>query len=313
MKKLLPFVFVVAIAAVGLAALSWRRHHEEALLAGTVEARDVRVGSLVGGRVVAVHAEEGALVRAGDPLVTLEPDLLDLQLREQQAHIDEAESRLLALRPGPRTEEIERARIEHDEASREAARYRKLLEQGVVSREAAEQRDAIAATKRQQLEQLRRGTRAEDIAAQEAAVAQERERLAYLQRQQRETIVRVPVDARVQSLDLRPGDLVAANQPVAELVEESQTLVRLFVPETRLGEVRVGQHVALKVDTFPDREFTGRVASIRERSEYTPRNVQTFSQRSEQVFGVRVDIDAPELQPGMAVTARLLPQDAASP
>ena len=80
------------------------------------------------------------------------------------------------------------------------------------------------------------------------------------------------------------------------------------MPEPKLGLVRVGQRAAVTVDTFRDREFPGRVVEIRDRAEYTPRNIQTVDQRSDQVFGVKVAVDStPELKPGMAAMVRLMP------
>jgi HlyD family secretion protein len=101
---------------------------------------------------------------------------------------------------------------------------------------------------------------------------------------------------------------VAPNAPVATILEPDQLWVRVFVPETRLGLVRVGQAVTLTVDTFPKRAFPGKVVEISPRAQYTPRNVQTLDQRSEQVFGVKVAVDpTPELKPGMAALVRLEP------
>ena len=60
------------------------------------------------------------------------------------------------------------------------------------------------------------------------------------------------------------------------------------------------------MDSYPGREFAGKVVDIREQGEYTPRNVQTLKQRMDQVFGVKVAVDpAPELKPGMAAVVRL--------
>ena len=76
-------------------------------------------------------------------------------------------------------------------------------------------------------------------------------------------------------------------------------------PEPQLGLVRLGDRVAVSVDTYPGRSFPGKVVEIRPQSEYTPRNVQTLEQRGDQVFGVKVAIEpAPELKPGMAATVR---------
>jgi multidrug resistance efflux pump len=82
--------------------------------------------------------------------------------------------------------------------------------------------------------------------------------------------------------------------------------VRVFVPETQMGLVHIGQEASIAIDTFPHRAFHGRVVEIRSQGEYTPRNLQTLDQRSDQVFGVKVRIDpAPELKAGMAAFVHL--------
>jgi HlyD family secretion protein len=105
---------------------------------------------------------------------------------------------------------------------------------------------------------------------------------------------------------LRPGDIVGPNQTVAEILEPDQLWVRIYVPETLLGHVRVNQAARIRVDTFPDRWFAGRVAAVSSQGEYTPRNVQTRGQRAEQVFGVKVVVDpSPQLKPGMSAEVDL--------
>jgi len=105
----------------------------------------------------------------------------------------------------------------------------------------------------------------------------------------------------VQSMGLRPGDLVAPNQPVAEILESTQLWVRVYVPETQLGLVYVNQPARVRIDTFPNQWFPGHVATVSSQGEYTPRNVQTRAQRAEQVFGVKVLVDPnPKLKAGMA-------------
>jgi HlyD family secretion protein len=82
--------------------------------------------------------------------------------------------------------------------------------------------------------------------------------------------------------------------------------VRVYVPEPKVGLVHVGQEARFTVDTFPGRTFTGKVVDVSNQAEYTPRNVQTLDQRSEQVFGVKIEIEpAPELKPGMAALVRI--------
>lgn len=309
MKK--GFLWVIVIVGLAAAGAFWAfrasRREKPLVLTGTVEARDVEIGSLVGGRVKEVLVAEGARVRAGEPVVKLETDLGALQIREQRAVVDEARANLAKMRAGPRGEEIVRARVEAENAERERVRMKALADSGIIGRQQYEDAATRARTAQETYRELARGNRAEDIRAAEAALEREEQRLAFLLRQAEETVVKAPADGIVESLDLRPGDLVAANQPVARILEPGQLWVRVWVPEPLLGRVRIGQKTAITVDTYPRREFSGRVVEVREQGEYTPRNIQTLKQRMDVVFGVKVAIDpTPELKPGMAAQVRLI-------
>jgi len=296
------------VVAGGAAAwVVWKsRPAGDLLLSGTIEARDADIGSLVGGRVAQVHVDEGASVRAGQPIVTLEPDLLDRQIREQEARVGSARAALTKALNGPRREETERARVEWQNAEKERVRQEALLRQGLAPQQQYDNAAAAARMARQSYDELARGNRPEDIASARASLAEQEGQLAYLHRQREELVVRAPADGVVATMDMRPGDLVAANQPVATLLEPGEIWVRVYVPEPRLGLVKLNEPAEISVDTFPDRTFPGKVVEIRQRSEYTPRNVQTLEQRGDQVFGVKVAIDpAPELKPGMAALVRL--------
>src|SRR6185295_5845521 len=106
-----------------------------------------------------------------------------------------------------------------------------------------------------------------------------------------ELVVRSPGAARVESIRLRPGDIVAPNAPLARLLEPAQLYVRIFVPETQIGRVRPGMEVPIYVDSFPRRAFKGRVESVASEGEFTPRNLQTADERADQVFATRVRLD----------------------
>jgi len=93
---------------------------------------------------------------------------------------------------------------------------------------------------------------------------------------------------------------------VAVLLEADELWVRVFVPDTRLGHIKVGQPVDIHIDTFPKRAFKAKVQSVSQRAEYTPRNVQTPEGRQDQMFAVRLRLEpAPEVKAGMTATVRL--------
>jgi multidrug resistance efflux pump len=266
----------------------------------------VNVGSLVGGRVTRVLADEGAAVAPGQLLLTLETDTLDRQLAEQQAAIEAARAALAKALAGPRPEEIAKAAEIAANNERERRRMLSLFEYGIVAKQLYEDAATKAKTANEDLKLLQKGTRPEDIAAARAQVEQQQRRLESLMKQRAETSVSSPVAGVVQSYPLRPGDLVKPDETVAEILENGQLWVRVFVPETLLGLVHVGMPVRVRVDTFPNDWFAGRVAAISSQAEYTPRNVQTRAQRAEQVFGVKVLVDPNQrLKAGMAAEVDL--------
>jgi len=152
---------------------------------------------------------------------------------------------------GPRPEEIAKAAATASNAEVERRRWERLYRYGIVAKEMAEDAATKAKTSAEDLRLLQKGTRKEDIDAARAEVERQQRRLETLMKQRAETDVVSTVNGVVQSFGLRPGDLVAPNQTVAEILESSQLWVRVYVPETELGLVAVGQPVRVHIDTFP--------------------------------------------------------------
>jgi membrane fusion protein YbhG len=305
--RVVILALVVSAAVIGtLIYLRQQRKPRELVLSGSLEARTVNVGSLVGGRIARVLVDEGTHVAAGQLIATIETDTVDREVAEQQAVIEAAKANLQKALAGPRPQEIAKAQAIAANDERDRLRFQALFHAGIVARSQYDDAATRAKGSAEDLRVLQLGTRKEDIAAARAEVEQQQRRLATLLKQRAETEVKSSVTGIVQSFGLRPGDLVAPNQTVAEILEADQLWVRVFVPETLLGLVHVGQQVSVKVDTFPNESFAGHIATINPQGEYTPRNVQTEAQRAEQVFGVRVIVAPdPKLKPGMAATVDL--------
>jgi len=315
MKRGLIVLVLLAAAGGGVYWWTQRRAEKPPLeFAGSLEARTVSVGSLVGGRVLRVLVDEGARVAAGQLLIELDPDLLDLQIAQQKAAIAEARATLQKTAKGPRAEEVRRAQIAWQAAETDRQRFESLWKSGVLAKREFDAAAVAEATAKETLREAQRGGRREDVAAAQAALSRMEEQQAYLERQRQELAIKAPSPGVVEALTLRPGDLVAPNQATATLLEDGQLWVRVYVPEPDLGRVRIGQRIDVFVDSFPERAFPGKVVEIRDRGEYTPRNLQTIDQRSDQVFGVKIEVaPAPELKAGMTATARLSPPQPPSP
>ena len=85
-------------------------------------------------------------------------------------------------------------------------------------------------------------------------------------------------------------------------VESDQLFVRIYIPETQLGHIKVGQEVPVAVDSFAGRTFRGHVEKINDVGEFSPRNLQTADERADQVFATRIGVRGgkEDLRAGMA-------------
>ncbi|HZV02758.1 MAG TPA: efflux RND transporter periplasmic adaptor subunit [Planctomycetota bacterium] len=192
-------------------------------------------------------------------------------------------------------------------ATRDAAKQQLAeLENGSRPEDVA-QAEARALQAKAQEALLKAGTRAEDIDIAKGQVAAAQGKVDRIQSLVDELVIKAPKAARVEACELRPGDILAPNATAATLLEDGELYVRIYVPETQLGHVKVGMTIPFVVDSFPDRTFEGTVEHVNGIGEYTPRNLQTVDERADQVFGVRVGLKAGEedVRAGMAAFARV--------
>ncbi|HEX4461491.1 MAG TPA: efflux RND transporter periplasmic adaptor subunit [Polyangia bacterium] len=169
-------------------------------------------------------------------------------------------------------------------------------------REDVDQAMARAAEARASERLIKAGSRVEDIKAARGEVEAAQGRLDAIKTLVDELVIKAPRDARVESLDLRPGDLLAPSAAAATLLEDDQLYVRIYVPETLIGHLHPGEKVPVTVDSFPDKSYQGVVEHINSVGEYSPRNLQTADERADQVFATRIGLrdGRDDLRAGMA-------------
>jgi HlyD family secretion protein len=360
-KLLIIPVIVIALLAIAVYSTGWFRRDSGLQGSGTVEARDIRVGSKVGGRIDKVLVREGDTVEAGQTLITFDDKELLASLAQSRAAADKAqrgyrpeeiaEARAAAAQAkaeydqrknGYRQEDIAAAQADLDRATADEVRsqldyqrYEALSQKDLVSkqqRDTAEANWKMALAQKEnaqhKLDELKLGYRPEEIASAEARYHQTEATLdrlengnrredieaakaafAYDEARFRERQVLAPSAATVEVLDVRPGDLIPPNTPVATLLERDQIYVRIYIPETIIGQVHLGQKAEIRVDSFPNQVFQGVVEQINQQAEFLPRNVQTREERVHQVFGVKVRIEdsSHRVLAGMAADVKLQP------
>jgi HlyD family secretion protein len=152
------------------------------------------------------------------------------------------------------------------------------------------------------------GPRKERIEGARAQLAQAEAALRVADAQLANTTIRAPFDGVVTVRGREPGEIVPAGSAVVSLMNRDDRWVRIYVSESRIGAVRVGQPASITSDTFKGRSYPGLVVYISSEAEFTPKNVQTREERVKLVYAVKVRITGDpgyELKPGMPADVRL--------
>lgn len=177
-----------------------------------------------------------------------------------------------------------------------------LLEAQVHAAEAAYRlAQADVAVAQAELAAVKAPPLAEDIAIAQAKVHKAEATLHILEVLRKKMTLRAPCDGIITSRAVEVGELAEPGRPLLTIADLSEVTLTVYVPETQIGLVKLGQRAVVTVDSYPGRGFPGRVTYIADQAEFTPRNVQTKEERVNIVFAVKITLPNPEgrLKPGM--------------
>jgi RND family efflux transporter MFP subunit len=148
---------------------------------------------------------------------------------------------------------------------------------------------------------------ADQIAVAEDQVKQAKAALAVLQTQLAKMTLTSPVNGIVAQRAVNVGEFAAPGAALLTITKLDPVKLTIYVPETQLGQIKLGEQIGVQVDSFPEQVFKGQVIFISPQAEFTPRNVQTKAERVNTVFAVKLQIPNPDaaLKPGMPADATL--------
>jgi multidrug resistance efflux pump len=274
-------------------------------LNGRIEAVMVDLSPKVTGRVKEVLVREGDRVKAGDVLVRLDLGDTALSVERDRSAVASAQARARDLEAGSRSTEI--AAAEADVADRTAAldlaRKELQRQQFMLERKVGTARDverattdverlkASVAAARSRLAQLQEGARRWQVQQARDDVARAKSVLEQSQTVVNEGELRAPADAVVVHRFAEPGQLMAPGQPALSLAFTDRLYVRTFVPEPALGRVRPGLAAEVIVDAYKDRTFKAKVTEVARDAEFTPKQVETRTERVNLVYATKVDLE----------------------
>lgn len=341
MQRLLAPILVLAVVLV--LALGVRIRAQEAALAGpaggsgVVEGERVDVGARIAGRIASLAVTEGATVASGDVLAELDCAEPNARLAEADARLAAAEAQLEAARAqieiasrtrnaassvaSASTASADVADTNAAAATREAARAASMGEYVSVAR-----RDALADTvtnathAREAAVASSRATRAQAlVAAAQIALAEANARAAEegvaAVRAVREVAaiavaectVHAPRGGVVESVFFEAGEIAGPGATLVRIVDLAEVTATFYLPNAELAAVHTGAAAHVVADAWPGRTFEGVVTTVGLEAEFTPRTIQTRTDRDRLVYPIEVRITNVDsaLRPGMPVQVTL--------
>lgn len=281
---------------------------------GYAEGDYLYIAPSIGGRLQTLSVQAGQQVDKGAPLFGLDNESEQAAQAEAASRLASARAQAANLQTGRRGEEIAvtEAQLKQAEANAvlaksELERQQQLLSQGFVARArvedartALQQAHAHVAELQAALRVARLPARGEERSAAQAGAQAAQDVLRQSQWRTAQKLQTAPEKAEVSEVYFRPGEFVAAGQPVVALLPPANRKARFFVPEAELGGLKMGQTVQLQCDGC-GAPITARVSRIASSPEYTPPVIYSNAQRSKLVFMVEAQpsvSDAPRLKPG---------------
>lgn len=308
-------IVAVAIAVGALGAATWiylRPKGPGAGFAsgnGRIEAIEIDIAAKIPGRLREVLVEEGDFVGAGQPLARMDTDVLKAQRDEASAQLAQAQAAIKTAEYQVTQRRSEyaaaQAQVIAHVAARDAARKRftrteTLADKGSVSLQALDdaradidgQQATVAATQAQvaaaqaatetALSQVRSAQSAADAAA--ATIARIDADIA-------DSTLVSPRDGRVQYRVAQPGEVLGAGGNVLNLVDLADVYMTFFLPETAAGKIALGAEAHLIIDAIPQYVIPAKVSFVAAVAQFTPKTVETASERQKLMFRVKAQID----------------------
>ncbi|AFN74183.1 secretion protein HlyD [Melioribacter roseus P3M-2] len=275
---------------------------------GTIESTEALISSQVSGRIIDLLKDEGERVKRGDTLCIIDTTSYKLQLNQAEAALKIAEAQLSLLKNGARKEDIKQAEevlkqaaANFNSAKTDFERIKNLFDTGAVNKKQlddAETRYQIMAAQynsaKENLTKLKNITRPEEIKQAEANVEKARASVDLLKKSLNDCFVVSPIDGFVVKKFIEKGETVTMLSALFKVSDLSKVKMSVYIPETDLPKIKLGQKVDVTVDAYPDRTFEGRIIYISPEAEFTPKNIQTRDERTKLVFEVKIEIPNPE-------------------
>ncbi|RMG69440.1 MAG: HlyD family efflux transporter periplasmic adaptor subunit [Nitrospirae bacterium] len=324
------------------------RQESTLIISGRVEADEIVLSPRISGRLTNVLISDGIEVKKGQVVARLDSREMESLIEQLKSRVEGLKARIKAeeqalqylrekvnkaIAHARQRLKVAKTRYSQAEAkvNRQKSkfeRYKNLAEKGVFPEDRLEDINLSFNLAKEELEASKEMLREAEIALEEARVEKKRiaiklhsldsmrSELKALMKQLEQsevqlsyTEVRAPADGVVLRKVAEPGEVIGAGGVIGIMVIPESLYVKTYLPERFLGRVKVGTEAKVITDAYPDRPVTGRVCYISERAEFTPKEVQSKTERVKQVFSTKICFDSKKastiLKKGMPVDVEI--------
>ena len=247
---------------------------------GRIEATQVDVATKAAGRVLDVRAEEGDFVQAGQIVAQMDVEETAAALRTADAQAAQArQSRDTA------THVVEQRKGELDLAAKELERQETLVAKGFATEQKVDQYRTTKLTAAAALAAAQ-----SSLAASESAIRAAEAEVDRLKRMVADGTLVAPKSGRVIYRLAEPGEVLAAGGKVLTLIDLSDVYMTIFLPASQAGTLALGAEARLLLEPLPDRAVPASVSFVSARGQFTPKQVETQSERDRMMFRVKLRI-----------------------
>lgn len=281
---------------------------------GRVEATELYVSAKAAGRVADILVNEGDFVTEGQVIARMDMKSLEAQLAQAQAEVANALSTresaraLVAQRQADvamAEAQLVQSRSEAEVARKTSARSQQLVKSHAIAQQEADDNlarlhvaEASIRVAQAQIVAAQAGVKAAQaqVAQADAAIRAAQAVVKRLQAELDDGVLRAPRAGRVQYRIVQPGEVVASGGKVVSLVDISDVYMSFFLPERAAGRVALGSEVRIILDAAPQWAIPAKISYVASVAQFTPKTVETASERQKLVFHVKARIDQNLLQ-----------------
>lgn len=277
----------LAMAAAAVMAVSCNANRSGYDAEGYFEATEVTVSAEANGRILYFSAGEGDRVDAGVVLGCVDTVQLDLTRRQLEKSVES----VLNNRPDI-SSQLQVLEEQLKTVGKEKERISRLLADGAATRKQMDDVEAQEAVIRGQINAQQKAL-AGSVSSLDAQSAGILLQIEQVKDQLSKCRIVSPVSGTILTKYAQAGEFVSAGRPLFKVADLDKVCLRAYVTSAQLSQITIGQEVKVYSDYGKgySREYTGRITWISDRSEFTPKNIQTDDERKNLVYAVKVAVD----------------------